>query len=236
MNPVIIQLKRRKTELLQFGSVMAVSYLFGIMLVLGLCFFAGEKTSAALGTSIALGMAVVLQGFGSVFGFTQEFNMAVSMGQSRRRFVWCYEAVSLLELTAMTAVLYLMCILEKGIYHFIMPEIAQKTDVAVVFQLKYIFPVILGMVTLEMLWQAILLKFGVKGLWAIWAMWMLACLAPGYLVHNEKLKNSIQSCITSLMEMLRGKEILFWSSAGIVVAAAVVGIAWSMLRKQRVTA
>lgn len=235
MEQFIIQCKRKKKEAVWFESIMAGVYLFGLIMAMLVCTFAGEKTSVAFGTIFAVAMAFFMHLFGNMFTFLQEFNLAVSMGQVRKSFVWAYEAAAFVELLAMTVTAWLMYLLEKALYRLFLPEVTMEIDVGAVFLLKSILPILFAMMLTELFVAALMLRFGRKCLWGIWAVWMFICLLPNQMVRNERLHAWAQKILALVVQQanLWGKP--FFISTGILFGALLVGISWNMLRKQRVT-
>ena len=117
MSQFVKQIKRRTTETLQYLAIMAGGFLVGVAIVSAVALYFGdgkEEGIFQLGVILALVITVFLQGFGTIFSFLGEFNLAISMGQTRKSFVWAYEAVSVIQIVVMAAVAFLMGFVEHG--------------------------------------------------------------------------------------------------------------------------
>ena len=90
MNSFLIQCKVRKTELLQFLGITAVGYLIGLIVVFIVMNVAKENTCATAGTMLAVIVFALMHLWGISFSFIGDFNMAVSLGATRKSFVSGY--------------------------------------------------------------------------------------------------------------------------------------------------
>lgn len=235
MNSLVIQLKRRKEEFLQYVAIIGAAWLIGMVIVLLVCKLGGENSYITLGSLFGVMVMTLLFVFGEVFSFLQEFNLAISMGQIRRNFVWMYQLVSAVEIAILVFMLFLMHKLELLVYGLAMQEISPEFQLDVLFQLKYVIPAIIGTVAVEMLLQALFLRFGMKAFWGIWFAWMLVCIAPTRLLHNEKALAYAGKFFAPVIGLASNGGLVFWMVSGLLIIAVMMGIAWNMLRKQRVT-
>ena len=85
MNSFLIQCKVRKTELLQFLGITAVGYLIGLIVVFIVMNVAKENTCATAGTMLAFIAFAFMHLFGITFSFMGDFNMAISLGATRKK-------------------------------------------------------------------------------------------------------------------------------------------------------
>ena len=83
----LIQCKTRKMEVLQFLAVAFGSYVFGIIVMMIIRANTMEENECVtLGMLIAMAALVFVHFFGIIFSFVGEFNMAISMGATRRAY------------------------------------------------------------------------------------------------------------------------------------------------------
>ena len=90
MNSFLIQCKVRKAELLQFLGITAVGYLIGLIVVFIVMNVAKENTCATAGTMLAVIAFAFIHLFGITLSFMGDFNMAISLGATRKSFVSGY--------------------------------------------------------------------------------------------------------------------------------------------------
>ena len=212
MNSFLIQCKVRKTELLQFLGITAVGYLIGLIVVFIVMNVAKENTCATAGTMLAFIAFAFMHLFGITFSFMGDFNMAISLGATRKSFVSGYVLFNLLEI----AVLEL--------------EIIDLTNF---FTWNYLSGVLVVFTAVEMFFGAVILRYGMKVLWILWAVWMIICLVPMNIAKNEKLSGELAK-----LGLFLGGKFTPQGIVALVIALTIVvaAITWNILRKQRVTA
>ena len=101
MNSFLIQCKVRKAELLQFLGITAVGYLIGLIVVFIVMNVAKENTCATAGTMLAVIAFAFIHLFGIILSFMGDFNMAISLGATRKSFVSGYVLFNLLEIAVL---------------------------------------------------------------------------------------------------------------------------------------
>lgn len=225
-----IQFAKRKKELLSYGAVCMVCWLFGLLLGI----FLGSHTEIEegmilVGTLIAMIIMFIIHFLGTSFSFVVDFNLAVSMGSVRKCYVPAYVLFTMAELAQIMLFIVLMGHLEKGILQEMFPERVLDLDLTPYIDLKVCLAVIIGMTVLELFTGSLILCFGWKSLWGIWALWMLASVVPGILVQNERLKGEM----LALLDGITGGTI---AAIAILLCLLLTMASWGMLRRQRVTA
>ena len=113
MNSFLIQCKVRKAELLQFLGITAVGYLIGLIVVFIVMNVAKENTCATAGTMLAVIAFAFIHLFGKTLSFMGDFNMAISLGATRKSFVSGYVLFNLLEI--LWAVWMIICLVPMNI-------------------------------------------------------------------------------------------------------------------------
>lgn len=229
------QIKRRKKEALVFLLIMLGVYAVSLTAALIIGKKSEEKEMFMIATLIAAAVGVGIPLFGDMFTFLLEFNIAVSMGQTRKSFVWCYELVSVLEFLAVIVISRALAEAEQMVYRMAMPDVEFIVKTDVIFQIKIIIPVILGLTAVQMFIQAMLLRFGLKAFWTMWLVWMALSLSPSALSRNQALSNKIYNTAKPLLITAAGFTAAFWILAGVIAAGILMGAAWGFLRKQQVT-
>lgn len=233
MNGFLTQCKVRKAELLQCIGFLAAAYLLGLVILGIVMNVAKGEGSATVGTGMAVVFFFFLHLFGIAISFMQEFNVAVSMGATRKSFVASYALFNLLEIAVLELEVILFGWFEKLLIGVFFPHTAMELDITVFFTWKYLLGVMLGFTILELFAGAVILKYGMKVLWLFWALWMAACLLPVRIAHNEKIMGKL----TELGLFFGGKITPQGIAAALIVLAILVaGITWKILRRQRVTA
>lgn len=184
--------------------------------------------------------AFLIAGFGQFilagFGFASEFNLAVSLGETRKKFVWSFQLFSLAEIVFILLSVFVFFSIEQFVYGMVTGAPLWENGILELLKIgkpQYLAAGIVVILALEMLVQALMLRFGVKAFWVIWGAWMTVSIFGIRLTKLEAFQ--------SLKEVLRNGTIFaemgsaFWVLAAFAASAVTVGISWNILRKQRVT-
>ena len=234
MNGFLIQCKSRKTELLQYLGIMAGAFVVGFIILLIVMGQTEENESAATaGTMMAVVLIVFIHFFATIISFVGQFNLAVSMGATRKNFVANYALFNMSEILLLEIGLVILGNLEKFIASRLFPNVVMEIDMTKFFDWKYLLAAIVVLTVSEIFLGAVILRFGMKFFWVLWAIWMLAALLPLNISKNEKLSGEL----AKIGFMIGGKI----TPAGIVTAVSLVcliliAITWKILKRQRVTA
>lgn len=228
----LIQCKTRKMEVLQFLVAAFGGYVFGIIVMMIIRANTVEKECVTLGMLIGMIILVFMHFFGITFSFVGEFNMALSMGATRKSFVGSYTLFNMVELAGLELLLFALGKIELALISVIYPQCEIILDVTQYFQWKYLLAVIVGMTVVELFLGAAILRFGMKAFWVVWAIWMFLTLVPVKLSENEVMAAKMHQ----LGEQIGLENIVQYLFATGVVAAVIMAVlGWNLLKKQRVT-
>lgn len=154
----LIQCKTRKMEVLQFLAVAFGSYVFGIIVMMIIRANTMEENECVtLGMLIAMAALVFMHFFGIIFSFVGEFNMAISMGATRRAYVGSYALFNMAELAGLELLLFVLGKIESALMRVIYPQCEVILDLTQYFQWKYLLAVIVGMTIVELFLGAVIL-------------------------------------------------------------------------------
>lgn len=228
----LIQCKTRKMEVLQFLVAAFGGYVFGIIVMMIIRANIVEKECVTLGMLIGMIILVFMHFFGITFSFIGEFNMALSMGATRKSFVGSYALFNMVELAGLELLLFVLGKIELALISVIYPQCEIILDVTQYFQWKYLLAVIVGMTVVELFLGAVILRFGMKAFWVVWAIWMFLTLVPVKLSENEVMAAKMHQ----LGEQIGLENIVqYLFAAGVVAAVIMAVLGWNLLKKQRVT-
>lgn len=219
-----------KLEKSNISGFLIIAAVWGVIGMAAACAVTGSQTSInsyfPAGTVLAIGVVVLFHLVATAILFSQSFSLAVSMGITRRRFVWTYQAVELLEMAGITAVLYVIYLVEKTVSGIFFAD-RGFVDVGTVFQWKYLLMTVVLLWVLEFFMEGLLMRFGVKAFWGLYVVVMAAAIAAP---RNVEPILKVVTWITDAAN--RG------IAAALLVSAGAVGIwiSWQFLRKQQVTA
>lgn len=228
----LIQCKTRKMEVLQFLVAAFGGYVFGIIVMMIIRANTVEKECVTLGMLIGMIILVFMHFFGITFSFVGEFNMALSMGATRKSFVGSYALFNMVELAGLELLLFVLGKIELALISVIYPQCEIILDVTQYFQWKYLLAVIVGMTVVELFLGAVILRFGMKAFWVVWAIWMFLTLVLVKLSENEVMAAKMHQ----LGEQIGLENIVqYLFAAGVVAAVIMAVLGWNFLKKQRVT-
>lgn len=228
----LIQCKTRKMEVLQFLVAAFGGYVFGIIVMMIIWANTVEKECVTLGMLIGMIILVFMHFFGITFSFVGEFNMALSMGATRKSFVGSYALFNMVELAGLELLLFVLGKIELALISVTYPQCEIILDVTQYFQWKYLLAVIVGMTVVELFLGAAILRFGMKAFWVVWAIWMFLTLVPVKLSENEVMAAKMHQ----LGEQIGLENIVqYLFAAGVVAAVIMAVLGWNLLKKQRVT-
>ena len=229
----LIQCKTRKMEVLQFLAVAFGSYVFGIIVMMIIRANTMEENECVtLGMLIAMAALVFVHFFGIIFSFVGEFNMAISMGATRRAYVGSYALFNMAELAGLELLRFVLGKIESALMSVIYPQCEVILDLTQYFQWKYLLAVIVGMTIVELFLGAVTLRFGMKAFWAIWAIWMFVTLVPAKLIENEALAAKMHQFG---MQIGFGNIVQYLVVVGVIAAVIMAVLGWNFLKKQSVT-
>lgn len=219
-------------EVLQFLVAAFGGYVFGIIVMMIIRANTVEKECVTLGMLIGMIILVFMHFFGITFSFVGEFNMALSMGATRKSFVGSYALFNMVELAGLELLLFVLGKIELALISVIYPQCEIILDVTQYFQWKYLLAVIVGMTVVELFLGAVILRFGMKAFWVVWAIWMFLTLVPVKLSENEVMAAKMHQ----LGEQIGLENIVqYLFAAGVVAAVIMAVLGWNFLKKQRVT-
>jgi hypothetical protein len=191
-----------------------------------------ENECVTLGMLIAMAALVFMHFFGIIFSFVGEFNMAISMGATRRAYVGSYALFNMAELAGLELLLFVLGKIESALMRVIYPQREVILDLTQYFQWKYLLAVIVGMTIVELFLGAVTLRFGMKAFWAIWAIWMFVTLVPAKLIENEALAAKMHQFG---MQIGFGNIVQYLVVVGVIAAVIMAVLGWNFLKKQSVT-
>lgn len=222
----------RRTEALALFAAGAVAFLVGSVMM-AVLMDGTEKAFFPLGTLSLIFMFGIIHLIQGGIGIVTDFNLAISMGETRKRFVAGYLAFDGLEYLVSLLMILLLQWVEEGISHKFYPELSFIRMLS--WETLYIFLLsILGLMAAEVLTGALILKFGQKVLWGLWVFAILPSFIQGIRQWRP---------VRMFTETLGGFFVSFFENVGlqwipmaaILVEAVAFLAAYCMLRRQRVT-
>lgn len=175
MNTLQIQWGRRKKQILSYLLGMLVSLLFGLAVELVIYLFEDVNSIVPLALIATMCAFVFTHIIAGSFYLTLEFQLAVTMGITRKNFVRNYLRFAAVEMTAYYMIFVLIYQLEKFLWKSTL-GLGMAEEVLMIIEMKPLVWMAIGfegMVVLEFINAALLMKFGPKILWIYWLVFMI---------------------------------------------------------------
>lgn len=165
--------RRRKQIAIYFIAVL-IAYVGGLAVDAAIYLGDDANGMVPLGTLFVMLMLFMVHLIAGSLYLTMEFELAISMSITRRHFVREYVSFAFLEMLCYYLMICLMFYLECGIWQN-MTGIPLAEEVANVLDAIYLYVAfgMIGLLTVELLAAALILRFGMKIFWALWIVLML---------------------------------------------------------------
>lgn len=165
--------RRRKQIAIYFIAVL-IAYVGG--LAVDAAIYLGDDANGMipLGTLFVMFMLFMVHLIAGSLYLTMEFELAISMSVTRRHFVREYVSFAFLEMVCYYLMICLMFYLERMIWHNIV-GIPLAEELADVLDAIYLYMALgmMGLIAIELLAAALILRFGMKIFWVLWILIML---------------------------------------------------------------
>jgi len=212
-------------------------FLVGLVMVLIINTFLNEDPDyACMGTLFVLcGTAVGVFARGNLGGNTR-FSLAVSMGQTRLSYVLFDSLITLFTGLLGMSVAWCVYQIESRLYAALYPGFTNDMPMDGFFQLKYILPIVIALVFLELIFTAITLRFGQNTFRVIWLTFCFSFLIiPRMIDAHMEGSTSIFGRIGTLLVKLAGAlSLKIWIAVGVLVLLGVLGYACTIFRRAEV--
>lgn len=218
-------LRRRKAVYLLFFGMAAV-FLLGAGVFSAVRAVNPQAQPFPMGTLLALIFLAAVHLFVCSFSIMQEFNLAVSMGVTRKSFVPGYMAFSLLELACAGLFLLLLFLVERRTVGLAAPGAFMTELFHVIARSPYILLAAFGLLAAEMLSGALTLRFGFKIYWGFWLLGMLPLFLRWF---------GAEQFISQTAVFIQRLDPFIQITGGLFLEFLIVLISWLLYRKQRVT-
>lgn len=227
-------------ELLIYGLITAGGGIFGMIIMLVILACGGmDGEYFKVGTIGAMMFSVMILLFSGIFSLKNDFDLAISMGKTRKYFVPARYLMFVADWLICGSLPILISRIEDVIYKFFCPEVICSADVGMLFAKPvYWISILLVVPIVSVLLGGLFLKFSTKFFWFFWALWMLASLVvPRLFSAAEERPDSIpgkmgMGVLQFFQQITQTQAVTALFGFLIVSVTAIVLV----FRKQRVTA
>lgn len=207
----------------------------GLVLVINR-FFNDESTYACMGSLfVLLATVVAVISRGNLTGSCR-FNLFVGMGLTRREYLLYDPLMTALVGALGLAVSWCVYGAENWLYQSLYPGAVNEMDFYVLFQLKYVPLLVVGLVLLDLFLTALMLRFGYKTFVVVWIACCLSCsILPSAVSAYQEGGGSLFAKLGWLL--LTVKTLLtpvLWLAVGIAVLLAALAAAVRVFQRAEV--
>lgn len=229
-----------KNDIWVYAIVSALGGVVGIMVTLAILYMDGTGGDyGQIGAMLAVIAGGIILGVGGIVGFPHEFNLAVSLGKTRRYLVLARYINWMINTAVVIGITLLIGMIENVLYPMLYPQAVCEMDVLWFFlHPEVLFSCLVCVPMLIIFFGSMSLRFGNKFLWFFWALTM------GFNLFGNRIAHTIKEQPDSLGGQIIFGVIEFFMGAGMVqillvfTGLTIAGIVGSvlLLRKQQVTA
>lgn len=226
-------------EVMGYSIISLFAGIIGIIIMLIIMAVAGEEEEyLAFGALMVAMISIVLILFAGVFSLHMDFNLAISLGKTRKYYVPAKYLLTVVNCLACTIISLLIGLFEEFLYAKLYPN--ARCLFSIDFLLKYpavMVGVVLLIPMVVLLLGALFIKFGMKFFWICWVLWMLSFTVLPRMITAvaHKQDSFLAKTGSAIVQFFSG----FNQTQAIIalIVAVVVGMAgaYLLLRKQRVT-
>lgn len=230
--------KQRMEEVIWLWIISAGAFLFGaVMLGVAMHFSHEGDTTFEIGTLMVAMITLFYLFFAGGYGFAKEFNLAVGMGITRKKFVPAYVITAVIINTLQMIILYISHFAEKLEIATFYSGWTQEKGIELFLFSKFVIPAIIGFAALQALIGCLYLRYGRRAFWGIWFIWMALCLLPSRIEAAMKANNN--SALSKLGDVIVSTVtgVTQWQAIALIGIITVVSliITYLLARKQQVS-
>lgn len=232
MSVLQIQWGRRRNQILLYLLFLVIgAVLGGVVETILYTQDGGVKHAAPVGFIFAMFFLGIAHIIAATLYFTVEFELAISMGITRKRFIRNYLSFAAIEMAAYYVILFLLYQFEVVLWKNTL-GLSMAEEVLGLLDELYVYTAVgmIALVAVECLMGALLLRLGPKIMVAIWILLMI----PSVITHMglELPVITLQGAGIGAVIADAGK----FGIAGMILTVAVVIylVAWKLLKRQQI--
>ena len=199
--------------------ILAGAFLFGLFLA-WLIMSTDEDPGSwfCLGTLMSSIILVLIDLFGGVFGYPQEFMLALSMGRTRKGFMLSYYLQMVMQLVVGWVLLLLLHQVELLLCTQAYPQYQNEIYFSFLTDWRVLVPVFLLLPVFSMFLGSLYGRFGKKGLLVFYFVWLFCCIVVPRMFHDEPSEAVLDRVALGMMGVIQAVPVDFWIGFGAVTA------------------
>ena len=198
-------------------------FLLGILLVIMVMNFDDDPGSwFCMGTMVACIVLVVICGFFYGFSYSQEFQLALSMGCTRMAFLGAFTLRLLLQILSGYVLILGMHQIELSLYPRLFPQYPNEILFTFLTDWRIIVPVMVGMTILSLFIGSLYGRYGKKGTIFFYVLWIFCCFILPRIFHAEPGTGVLDQTAWGIRTVVLAVPVTVWIVFGIVLAVGMV--------------
>lgn len=190
-----------------------------------------------LGSIMAVVVWLAFNIFFGIFSYGNFFNVALSLGCTRKDFMLGSSAACWLNMLLSAAAAAIVYLAERSLGSILYPKLQYNEIVEEKLNYWIIIAIIVLLPIVRMFLGALILKFQTKAFWGIWVLWMVCFWGvPGLISYAENHPQSLRAeFLNGIREFVTHMSVFAGSAMLGIFAVVAVTISVLLLRKQAVT-
>lgn len=227
-------------EFLQYGLISMAGGILGIIIVLIIMAIDGTgEDYGQVGSMLVQMFGMILLLFGGIFSVQSDFNLAISMGKTRKYYVPSKYLVLVLETAVLLIIVFVISRIEDALYPAVYPGAICDLDVSGIFNYPgFLAGLLFGLPMIVLLFGALLMRFSAKIFWVFYVVWMFLFLggpriAAAAAEKPDSIPGKIGLALIGFLSEFTSFKLL--GLAALIIAVGLM-ITFALLKRQRVTA
>lgn len=224
-------IRLQKNSILYLLAFLLGAFVFGMVMVFIIMSIEDDPGAwFCMGTLIAALVLVAAEVFISAFGYPQEFMLALSMGRTRKDFLFSYYLRQILQLFLGWLVVLGLHQIELQTYTLYFYRYQNELFFAFLTDWRVLLPVFLLFPVLSMFMGALYGKYGKKGWFVFYFLWMFCCFVLPRMFHEEPSEGLLDQVAFGLLRVIQVVPVTVWIVFGAVtlVSMAIATIKFGM--------
>jgi len=187
-----------------------------------------------MSTLLSLIIGLIVFFFTGCFSYSLEFRLALSMGRTRKAFMFSYCLRLLLNLLLIWCVAVILYLIEPLLYGAAAPDRFHAYFYAFLYEPGIILPAISALLLVTWFLGALYSNFGRKGLWGFYVVWLFCCFILPRIFDSTPEDGVLDQLAAGLGRGLTAlPAAVLWLAGGLILLGLLYGII-RMGRKQPV--
>lgn len=220
-----IDLKLYEEDYIGFPVLLSCFFLAGFGLLCLIMFTVNNDGSWVTMGTFGTVFSLILYSVLTFYQYDKQFRLALSMGRTRKGFLFSYAVRSLLSLTLGYALVLALYRVELALGARLFPGQMLEVDPTFLMDWKFIAVLLPSVVIFSMFLGSLYSYFGKKAMAPLWFVWMAVCLM------GPQLDSGKLAVVERILAAVPGWG---WIVLGLAVLAAMVGTVIGLGKKQMV--